>query len=275
MRQLAESDPDHYKRGKDAANIPYIALGKNLNEHQVHVKMGGEDYILTINGSPRVAQALNGLTNPDNENTGAVGAILKMGEYVNRQMSAFYTTRNPEFVLSNFLRDAMYANSTMWVRETPNYAIKFNKNFLKCNPAMLYKLLQKHNSGTLDMNNEMERAFHQFMMNGGETGYTVVKDIEKQKKLIKKYVRMKDASIPAEAAWKFLGDKLDDINRSVENCARFAAYLTSRQMGRSVERSVWDAKEVSVNFNKKGAGSTFWARLVRQSSVILEPSQAE
>jgi N12 class adenine-specific DNA methylase len=260
MRQLAESDPDHYKRGKDAANIPYIALGKNLNEHQVHVKMGGEDYILTINGSPRVAQALNGLTNPDNENTGAVGAILKMGEYVNRQMSAFYTTRNPEFVLSNFLRDAMYANSTMWVRETPNYAIKFNKNFLKCNPAMLYKLLQKHNSGTLDMNNEMERAFHQFMMNGGETGYTVVKDIEKQKKLIKKYVRMKDASIPAEAAWKFLGDKLDDINRSVENCARFAAYLTSRQMGRSVERSVWDAKEVSVNFNKKGAGSTFLSK---------------
>lgn len=257
MRQLAESDPDHYKRGKDAANIPYIALGKNLNEHQVHVKMGGEDYILTINGSPRVAQALNGLTNPDNENAGEIGELVKAGKYINRQMSAFYTTRNPEFVLSNFLRDALYANSTMWVRETPNYAIKFNKNFLKCNPAMLYKLLQKHNSGTLDMNNEMERAFHQFMMNGGETGYTVVKDIEKQKKLIKKYVRMKDASIPAEAAWKILGDKLDDINRSVENCARFAAYLTSRQMGRSVERSVWDAKEVSVNFNKKGAGAKF------------------
>ena len=257
MRQLAEADPDHYKRGKDAANIPYIALGKNLNEHQVHVKMGGEDYILTINGSPRVAQALNGLTNPDNENAGGIGELIKAGEYINRQMSAFYTTRNPEFVLSNFLRDAMYANSTMWVRETPNYAIKFNKNYLKCNPAMLYKLLQKHNSGTLDMNNEMERAFHQFMMNGGETGYTVVKDIEKQKKLIKKYVRMKDASIPVEAAWKLLGDKLDDINRSVENCARFAAYLTSRQMGRSVERSVWDAKEVSVNFNKKGAGAKF------------------
>ena len=257
MRQLAESDPDHYKRGKDAANIPYIALGKNLNEHQVHVKMGGEDYILTINGSPRVAQALNGLTNPDNENAGGIGELIKAGEYINRQMSAFYTTRNPEFVLSNFLRDALYANTTMWVRETPNYAIKFNKNFLKCNPAMLYKLLQKHNSGTLDMNDEMERAFHQFMMNGGETGYTVVKDIEKQKKLIKKYVRMKDASIPVEAAWKLLGDKLDDINRSVENCARFAAYLTSRQMGRSVERSVWDAKEVSVNFNKKGAGAKF------------------
>lgn len=276
MKQLAQSDPDHYKRGKDAANIPYKTLGKSLNEHQVHVKLGGDDYILTINGSPRAAQALNGLTNPDNDTAGAVGAILKAGEYVNRQMSAFYTTRNPEFVLSNFLRDALYANSTMWVRERPNYAVKFNKNFLKCNPAMLYKLLQKHNSGTLDMNNEMERAFHQFMMNGGETGYTVVKDIDKQKKLIKKYVRMKDSTIPVEAAWKFLGEKLDDINRSVENCARFAAFLTSRQMGRTVERSVFDAKEVSVNFNKKGAGAKFlnktgqgkWYSLGNQGAMI-------
>lgn len=260
MRQLAEADPDHYKRGKDAANIPYKTLGNSLNEHQVHVKLGGDDYILTINGSPRAAQALNGLTNPDNDTAGAVGAILKAGEYVNRQMSAFYTTRNPEFVLSNFLRDAMYANSTMWVRERPNYAIKFNKNFLKVNPTVLYGLIKKHNAGKLDMNVEIERAFYQFMMNGGETGYTVVKDIDKQKKLIKKYVRMKDATIPVEAAWKLLGDKLDDINRSVENCARFAAFLTSRQMGRTVERSVFDAKEVSVNFNKKGAGSTFMGK---------------
>ena len=260
MRQLAEADPDHYKRGKDAANIPYKTLGNSLNEHQVHVKLGGDDYILTINGSPRAAQALNGLTNPDNDTAGAVGAILKAGEYVNRQMSAFYTTRNPEFVLSNFLRDAIYANSTMWVRERPNYAIKFNKNFLKVNPKVLYGLIKKHNAGKLDMNVEIERAFYQFMMNGGETGYTVVKDIDKQKKLIKKYVRMKDATIPVEAAWQFLGDKLDDINRSVENCARFAAFLTSRQMGRTVERSVFDAKEVSVNFNKKGAGSTFMGK---------------
>ena len=260
MKQLAEADPDHYKRGKDAANIPYKTLGKSLNEHQVHVKLGGEDYILTINGSPRAAQALNGLTNPDNDTAGAVGAILKAGEYVNRQMSAFYTTRNPEFVLSNFLRDAIYANSTMWVRERPNYAIKFNKNFLKVNPKVLYGLIKKHNAGKLDINVEIERVFYQFMMNGGETGYTVVKDIDKQKKLIKKYVRMKDSTIPVEAAWQFLGDKLDDINRSVENCARFAAFLTSRQMGRTVERSVFDAKEVSVNFNKKGAGSTFMGK---------------
>lgn len=257
MEQLAQNDPDHYKRGKDAANIPFRTLGKDMDEHMVHVKMGGQNYVITINGNPRVAQALNGLTNPDNDSAGAIGAILKAGEYVNRQMSAFYTTRNPEFVLSNFLRDAIYSNSTMWVRETPNYALKFNKNFVKYNPKQIYQLLQKHNAGTLDMSVPVEKAFYDFMMNGGETGYTVVKDIEKQKKLIKKYMGGKDAKIPVGKAWDLLGEKLDEMNRAVENCARFAAFLTSREMGRTVERSVMDAKEVSVNFNKKGAGSKF------------------
>lgn len=40
----------------------------------------------------------------------------------------------------------------------------------------------------------------------------------------------------------------------MENEARFAAYITSRQLGRSIDRSIYDAKEISVNFNKKGAG---------------------
>lgn len=258
MEQLAASDPDHYKRGSDARNIPYRTLNGTLNEHQVHVKMGGKDYVLTINGNPRAAQALNGLTNPDTDVNGAVGAFLKAGQYINRQMSAFYTTRNPEFVLSNFLRDLMYANSTMWVREKGNYALKFNLNFVRVNPGMIYRLIQKHNAGKLDMSDEIEKAFYDFMVNGGETGYTNVRDVEKQKKLIKKYLKEENALLAnGTTAWEIVGEKLDEINRSVENCARFAAFLTSRQYGRSIERSIYDAKEVSVNFNKKGAGSKF------------------
>ena len=260
MEGLSKSEPDKYKRAKDAVGIPYKVLDKNINEHQIHVKLVGQDYIITINGSPRAAQAVNGLTNPDADISGSIGAIMKAGEFVNRNLSALYTTRNPEFVLSNFLRDALYANSTMWVKESPRYAWKFNRNFASIRPDVVYRLIQKHNSGTLDMGNELERAFYQFMMNGGETGYTSVQDIEKKKKIINKYVRMKDATIPVELAWNLLGEKLDDINRAVENCARFSAFLTSRQMGRTIERSVWDAKEVSVNFNKKGAGSTFMGK---------------
>ena len=44
------------------------------------------------------------------------------------------------------------------------------------------------------------------------------------------------------------------MNRSAEDTTRFMVYMTSRQMGRNVARSVWDAKEITVNFNKKGSG---------------------
>ena len=50
----------------------------------------------------------------------------------------------------------------------------------------------------------------------------------------------------------------DDLNRAVENVARFSAYVASRDEGRSIDRSIYDAKEISVNFNKKGAGSKFY-----------------
>ena len=55
-----------------------------------------------------------------------------------------------------------------------------------------------------------------------------------------------------------LGGRFDEYNRAVENCARFAAFMTSREMGRSIDRAIYDAKEISVNFNKKGSGAKFY-----------------
>lgn len=252
MRQLAESDPDHYKHGKDAQGIPYKVVKGNLKEHQVLVKRGGRTYVLTINGNPRAAQALNGLTNPDVNIDGVVGNMLKLWERINRQLSAFYTTRNPDFVVSNFLRDMLYSNCMTWVKESPRYARRFHKNFGRFNPVTMRRLLGKWDAGTLDVNNYYEKMFRQFMLNGGETGYTSVRDIERHKKEISD--ELKKMESPSRKAWYVLGKQLDLMNRSVENCARFAAFVTSREMGRTIGRSIYDAKEVSINFNKKGAG---------------------
>ncbi|MBQ9077394.1 MAG: hypothetical protein IJY31_06080 [Muribaculaceae bacterium] len=49
-------------------------------------------------------------------------------------------------------------------------------------------------------------------------------------------------------------DGLEFLNRGTEDVARFATYMTSRQKGRSVARSINDAKEVTLNFNRKGSG---------------------
>lgn len=255
MEALRTAEPDKYKKGGDARNIPYKVVRGNLNEHQVLVKRNGRTYVITINGNPRAAQALNGLTNPNVEVGGVIGDLLKLGEYVNRHLSAFYTTRNPDFVVSNFMRDMLYSNCMTWVKENPRYALRFHKNFGKVNPLTLRRLLSKWENDNLSDSNYLEKMFKEFMLNGGETGYTSVKDIEGHKRTIASELKKQGST--RRKAWNALGMQLDLLNRSAENCARFAAFLTSREMGRTLDRSIYDAKEVSVNFNKKGSGGKF------------------
>lgn len=258
MQQLAEEEPELYKHGKQTVEVPYrVVESKDLKQHQILVRRNGRNYVITINGNPRAAQAVNGLTNPDNDMSGAIGVILKAGQNLNRQLSAFYTTRNPDFVVSNFIRDALYANSMAWVKEKPNYALRFHKNYVLANPIKMKKLFARYRKNKLKANSKTDMMFKQFMLNGGETGYASVRDIEKRKNEISKEIKKYQGKLPIKKAWGYLAERFDEFNRAVENSARFAAFVTSREMGRSIERSIYDAKEISVNFNKKGSGSKF------------------
>lgn len=256
MEELSNEKGSNVRRSRDAIGIPYKILPKDLKEHQVIVKRAGKEYVLTINGNPRAAQALNGLTNPDNTK-GWFGTVERYAGWLNRNLAANFTTRNPNFMVSNFLRDALYSNTTVWVKESPVYAWKFNKNFAMVNPIKMYRLVKGYENGTLDMSDPLNKAYHDFVMRGGETGYTNLRDVEAKKKAIQKELQYSKQKVSIGKALKILGEWMDFFNKSVENCARFAAFLTSREMGRSMDKSIYDAKEISVNFNKKGAGSKF------------------
>lgn len=258
MKQLAESAPDNYKHGKDAINIPYrVVENRNLRQHQVVVKRNGRDYVITINGNPRAAQALNGQTNPDNDISGSIGQLVHLIGDVNRTLSSLYTTLQPDFIASNFLRDMVYSNSMVWVKESPKYAIQYNMNFAKLPIVRMVMLLDKYCRGTLDMNDEIEKMFYQFMMNGGETGFSRMADIDEHKKEIKKMLKAANEKIPAHVVCECMATWIGEVGRGIEMRARFAAFVTSRNAGRTIDRSIWDAKEISVNFNKKGAGDKF------------------
>ena len=267
MESLAASDPN-VKKISEAQDIPYRVVGNRMNQHQVIVKRLGKSYTLTINGNPRLAMALNGLTNPNNKsNDGKVAAYVSSKiDSLNRTLSAWYTTRNPDFVASNFMRDTFYTNTIVRAKEGNAYANKFHKNYGKVLPQMLI-LFSKYEKGTLNPADKTEAAFLDFMMNGGETGYSNLKDLEHIKKQIAKELKESkwDKAVTAvnlkalrRENVEALAEKVDILNRAVENTARFAAFLTSREEGRSIAKSVFDAKEISVNFNKKGAGGTFF-----------------
>ena len=259
MQQLALQNPDDFVRQKDRPDIPYrVVNAREMQQHQVMVKRNGKTYVLTINGNPRAAQAVNGLTNPNNDMSGAIGVMARSVESANRWLSSVYTTRNPDFVLSNLVRDGLYTNTMVWLKEDASYALSYNWNYaVRTNPLKMIRLYNRLMKGKLDLSDPTEMLFRQFIENGGETGYTAMRDLEAHKTQIKKELRNLTTNFSIRKAWRAIFDVLDLFNRAAENSARFAAFITSREAGRTLDRSIYDAKEISVNFNKKGAGAKF------------------
>lgn len=259
MQAEAEAHPKEYKRQKEHPEIPYRVVEKqDLREHQVIVKRNGRDYVLTINGSPRAAQALNGLTNPNLDVSGVAGTLMNGVRNTTNYLSQVYTTRNPNFVGSNWVRDAVYSNIMAGLKEDKKYGLEFSKAWLEANPGSMKKLYSLYEHGKLDMNNEKQRLFAEFMANGGETGYMSFRQIEERKNEIERQLKLYGGKMSLKKGWSDAWNLVDYANRVVENQSRFAAYMASRRSGRTIDRSIYDAKEITVNFNKKGAGSTFY-----------------
>lgn len=259
MQAEAKAHPKEYKRQKEHPEIPYRVVEKqDLREHQVIVKRNGRDYVLTINGSPRAAQALNGLTNPNLDVSGVAGTLMNGVRNTTNYLSQVYTTRNPNFVGSNLVRDAIYSNIMAGLKEDKEYGLKFSKAWLEANPGSMSKLYYLYEKGKLDMNNEKQRLFAEFMANGGETGYMSFRQIEERKNEIERQLKLYGGKMSLKKGWSGAWNLVDYANRVVENQSRFAAYMASRRSGRTIDRSIYDAKEITVNFNKKGAGSTFY-----------------
>ena len=251
-----------YRRG----SIGYkFQRAENKSQHIVDVKIAGRTHAFIINGNPRAAQALNGLL----ENSGAKG-IMKPLSSISRMMAQLCTSYNPEFVMRNIMRDAEFASSNVTSKEGARYGALWAKYYAQLG---LYKgasnislkdfsgstglgLFAKYRNGTLDMSNKVERYFKEFMENGGETGWVQIKNMKDWTKEYKKDVSTERSKLDkgGAALRDFFFGNLENVNEVAENIARFATYCTSRDSNRSIIRSVYDAKEVSTNFNRHGSG---------------------
>lgn len=242
MKKLKDQGIATQKSSK--LNINYKITKGNAKQHVVQVKNGGKDYLIYVNANPRASQAVNGLTNPDAEKNPIFNAI----NTANRWLAANFTTRNPAFVMSNLSRDIIFSMAAINIKEDGKYSARFRKNIFKAMPVIM-RNLRGNDKGT-----ESDKYFKEFIENGGETGYMHLTDVKEYKKKVRQELRKitgKQGS--ARAAFDYTLERLEDFNRWAEDVSRFSVYMTSRQMGRSIVESINDAKEVTVNFNKKGA----------------------
>lgn len=255
MRELREEGKAELIKG-GRSDIPYKTLYDQRSQHQVQVFVGGNRYVMTVNGNPRLAQAVNGLTNPDVKDDLAYVVARNLKTF----MAGAFTSKNVAFSFANLIRDTPYANNSVFVTENFRYFKDFSGNQRRALFGLrsLGRNLYKYRRGDIDISDKEQAIFKEFMDNGGATGYTFVEtQKEYAKDLANKLEKLSDGNIgklsPKELVstvfecFEFMGNVAELVNR-------YAAYKTSREHGRSIDRSINDAKEVSVNFNKKGAG---------------------
>lgn len=252
FEQEMEALGDNATKKKDGLKLSMHITKREGQEHVVRVKRAGKEYCLYINGNPRAAQAINGLTNPDVNDS----SLYKAAKAVKNLMARAFTSMNPAFVVSNLSRDIIWAGTAVAIKENAAYTARYNKNVTECLvKAQLPRLLVKYKNGRLDRNNDLERYFDEFIRNGGETGFTQLNTVEDYKRNIKRFIKEAEGkSSITQKAWNGLWNSVEFLNRSAEDTTRFMVYMTSRQMGRDVAHSIYDAKEITVNFNKKGSG---------------------
>lgn len=228
-------------------------------EHIVSVMINGQEYVMYINGNPRAAQALNGKTNPEGEEN-------IFWEYYNKA-KRFYggglTSNNPDFVAANLVRDSIHSATMQFLNNGIGSSARFVLNTPKSFNAVFRGVLGKYKPGS-----KTDQYFQEFIQNGGETGYTAIHTIEDYKHEYDKALNdLKGIKAVAGAGKKGLEGvikALEVANRIAEDVNRFNAYMSSREAGKTIEESIDAAKNITVNFNKKGAlskGKGAWAAL--------------
>ena len=234
----------------------------HASQHIVRTSINGKPKMVYVLGNPRAAQALNGQI----VHKGAKNIVTKAMKWI----ASFSTSYSPEFILSNTSRDTLFANANIASKENAAYWWKFKTNQLISGARLSLtgiggdrlrgeSLFEKYYRGHINTSDPTEKLFAEFMDNGGRTGFLAMQDVDKLGEDLKASIKGKRASDKFKQYLKMgiglIPKSVEQMNMRAELINRFATYMTSRQMGRSILRSVADAKEVSVNFNRKGAGN--------------------
>lgn len=273
MEQMAQTGDATQQR--DGLNIAYPQTHSEEREHEVRVMKDGEEYVIYVNGDPQLAQAMNN-TRAHRVREIQSGKLDRAAAWLGRKMAAAYTSLSPLFIPSNYFRDLTMTLASTAIREDGRYNYLLRKNLATSwNLGFMLrdyqngKLREKVSNGNAT---PKEQMFYDFMMNGGETGFVSSLDVEDLKKKFKNDLKDLDRwkANPVKVGHTIM-DGIEFLNRAIEDSNRFAVYMTSIQYGRSIDEAVNDAKDVTLNFNRKGTGEYGW-QMIRNLYLFINPA---
>jgi uncharacterized protein YeaO (DUF488 family) len=176
-----------------------------------------------------------------------------------RWLSSMYTQYSPEFGLRNLIRDVGFGTFNILVEQDASTAAKTIAKMGRSGATLRTFFATGEYSKGKD-----GALLKQFMEDGAMTGYT---DLQTAADIFKKYKKIIDnannKNIWREGGNKLLepikavGNAIEVYNKLLENAMRFSYYKTLIEQGVSKQQAAAKAKDLTVNFNRKGRSSSF------------------
>jgi Large polyvalent protein associated domain 38 len=215
------------------------------------VRINGQDRFIFFNpNDPRSLRMVESMKNLDTEKLGA--AIGAVGA-VTRWIASVNTQYNIVFGGVNFLRDLGAASLNLSTTELAGKEKEVRANVL---PALraIYRQLRSKEATTEDMQ-EMQNMFERYQLAGGQTGYqNQFAETERKANIVEREIKhLNRGNIKKTVDSVF--NWLSDYNDAIENAVRLSAFKVAVESGLSEDKAASIAKNLTVNFNRKGAKS--------------------
>ncbi|MFI3262250.1 MAG: LPD38 domain-containing protein [Rikenellaceae bacterium] len=276
--QISRTERNITLRGVDDTYKSKIINGQKSSQHDIVVMVDGLAYNIKI-ADEAVRNAITGDNLGSFDNAVARG----IGTYT-RTLSTMFTQNNPAFAFSNHARDMLYAleyNATDNIDGTVRGFISNMKRAHRvCAKASLGKLnpLTVAECGIYDITtakglevltkeyaNDKDRVldtlYERFAIAGGETGFVqsaqlldYAKRYENElKQEFEKGTAKGNVKSIAKAPLSYAMKGIGVMNDVAENSVRFANFVAQIEKGATVFEAVDYAKNVTVNFNRRGS----------------------
>lgn len=278
MKDTAEilySRPMKYTYDRRAKKVRRVVDQRaTLGPDILVAKQDGNEILVRIKDA-RVAKAMNQRSSLGNA---GAGAIMKGLLAFNRFLAATRTSYNPEFMISNFLRDleaAMVNISEHDMKEMKGQIIRSLPNSFK-------GIWEGVRHGTADT--EWGKIYRDFREHGGAVAFQGIRDLANTIQRINSEFAQDLSGPPGKAlkAIKEVGNLVEGMNATVENGIRVATYKALRdrfiQEGsdtrRASERAAFMAKNLTVNFNMGGDAKPFMNAMYLFFNASIQGSMA-
>lgn len=178
---------------------------------------------------------------------------------VNRFLSSVNTTFNPEFLVSNFARDMQTAVMNLKAEQGRDDG-KLNgrdiamKTVRDSGIAMKAVYASLRNKSLGGKGAQWQKTWKEFVEDGAKTGWFRTEDLNGQMKEMDRLVSLAKGGWQGQGiqAWHSFFKLVEDGNNAVENALRLSAYKHARDAGLSRAQAASLAKNMTVNFNRRG-----------------------